>query len=72
MSVTGAAMWWLRRPRGKTGFPAKPAELKPPKWVIAVICLLGALMPTAGISMLLILFIDWSARRFHFRNSRTE
>jgi uncharacterized iron-regulated membrane protein len=72
MSVTGAAMWWLRRPRGKTGFPAKPAEVKPAKWVIAVICLLGVLMPAAGISMLLILLIDWSARRFLLRNSRIE
>jgi uncharacterized iron-regulated membrane protein len=72
MVVTGAAMWWLRRPRGKTGFPIKPVEAKPPKWVIAVICLLGVLMPAAGISMLLILVIDWSARRFQLRNSRIE
>jgi uncharacterized iron-regulated membrane protein len=62
MSVTGAAMWWVRRPRGKTGFPAKP-EVKPAKWLIAVICLLGVLMPAAGISMILILVGDWSARR---------
>ncbi len=63
MSVTGAAMWWIRRPRGKTGFPAKPSEYKPAKWLIAVICLLGVLMPAAGISMLLILFGDWLLRR---------
>jgi uncharacterized iron-regulated membrane protein len=59
MSVTGAAMWWVRRPRGNTGFPIKPAEVKPAKWVIAVICLLGVLMPAAGISMILILVGDW-------------
>jgi uncharacterized iron-regulated membrane protein len=70
MSVTGAAMWWVRRPRGKTGFPAKPAEIKPGKWVIAVICALGVLMPAAGISMLIILFADWAARRLRERKRR--
>jgi uncharacterized iron-regulated membrane protein len=67
MSVTGAAMWWARRPRGKTGFPIKPAKIKPAKWVIAVICLLGAIMPAAGASMLLILLGDWAARRRRYR-----
>jgi uncharacterized iron-regulated membrane protein len=70
MSVTGAAMWWVRRPRGKTGFPAKPAEIKPGKWVIAMICVLGVLMPAAGISMLIILFADWAARRLRERKRR--
>jgi uncharacterized iron-regulated membrane protein len=64
MSVTGAAMWWVRRPRGKTGFPVKPAGIKPAKWVIAVICLLGVVMPAAGISMILILAGDWGLRRW--------
>jgi uncharacterized iron-regulated membrane protein len=63
MSVTGAAMWWVRRPRGKTGFPVKPAGVKPAKWVIAVICLLGVLMPAAGISMILLLAGDWLLQR---------
>jgi uncharacterized iron-regulated membrane protein len=72
MSVTGAAMWWVRRPRGRMGFPAKPARFKPAKWLIAVICLLGALMPAAGISILLILLGDWTARRWLERNGRTR
>jgi uncharacterized iron-regulated membrane protein len=67
MSVTGAAMWWVRRPSGKTGFPVKPAGGTPTKWVIAVICLLGALMPAAGISMILILIGDWLLRRWQRR-----
>lgn len=59
MSVTGAAMWWIRRPKGKTGFPLNTKEFKPAKWLIAVICFLGVLMPAAGISMLLIVLGDW-------------
>lgn len=67
MSVTGAAMWWIRRPRGKTGFPAKPGEAIPAKWLIAAICLLGVLMPASGISILLIVLGNWSWRRWHHR-----
>jgi len=59
MSVTGAVMWWKRRPRGKTGFPHKPQAFKPAKWLIMLICLLGLVMPAAGISILTILFGDW-------------
>jgi uncharacterized iron-regulated membrane protein len=70
MSVTGAAMWWVRRPHGKTGFPVKPAGVKPAKWLIAVICLLGALTPAAGISMILILIGDWLLRLWRKRPLR--
>lgn len=59
MSVTGAAMWWLRRPVGKAGFPIKPRAPKPAAWLIVVICLLGVLMPAVGASLLLILLGDW-------------
>lgn len=72
MSVTGAAMWWIRRPRGMTGFPLKPAEIKPAKWLIAVICLLGALMPAAGASIVLILLGDWLLQLWQKRKRRAQ
>jgi len=71
MSVTGAMMWWKRRPRGKTGFPQKPEAFKPAKWLIALICLLGLLMPAAGISILAILLGDWLINRVRSRKNRT-
>jgi uncharacterized iron-regulated membrane protein len=70
MSVTGAVMWWKRRPRGKTGFPQKPEAFKPAKWLIAVICLLGLLMPAAGISILVILLGDWMVSLWQKRRAR--
>jgi uncharacterized iron-regulated membrane protein len=69
MSVTGVVMWWIRRPRGRTGFPQKPA-LKPAKWLILLICVLGVMMPAAGISMLLILVGDGIWRRWRKRRQR--
>jgi uncharacterized iron-regulated membrane protein len=62
MSVTGAAMWWIRRPKGKSGFPNKTKEFNPAKWLIALICLLGGLMPAAGLSLLLILLFSMRGR----------
>lgn len=64
MSVTGAAMWWVRRPQGKTGFPLKPRSPQPAARLIAVICLLGVLMPAVGASLLLIVPGDWLLRRY--------
>jgi uncharacterized iron-regulated membrane protein len=66
MSVTGAVMWWVRRPRSKTGFPQKP-QLKPAKWLIITICLLGLVMPTVGISLLVILMGDFLIHRWQSR-----
>lgn len=60
MSVTGATMWWVRRPKGQSGFPLKTRDFKPAKWLIAVISLFGVFMPAAGISILLILLGDWA------------
>lgn len=59
MGITGAAMWWIRRPSGKTGFPQKTKDHQSPKWLVAIICLLGVLMPAAGISILVIVLGDW-------------
>lgn len=68
MSVTGAVMWWVRRPRGKTGFPQKP-QLKPAKWLILTICLLGLLMPTVGASLIVIIVGDFFINRWRNRKS---
>ncbi|MCC6743901.1 MAG: PepSY domain-containing protein [Acidobacteria bacterium] len=57
--ITGAVMWWMRRPNGRTGFPKKPSDHTPALWLVLLICFLGVLMPAAGASMLLILVGDW-------------
>jgi uncharacterized iron-regulated membrane protein len=70
MSVTGAAMWLIRRPKGKTGFPLKPRGPKPAAWLIGVICLLGALMPAVGASLALIVSGDWLISRLRRKKRR--
>jgi uncharacterized iron-regulated membrane protein len=63
-SVTGAAMWWIRRPKGKTGFPHKSTDIRPAKWLISLICLLGTIMPAAGISLLLLFLFGLLGRLY--------
>lgn len=68
MSITGTAMWWTRRPGGKTGFPQKTKGFKPSIRLLALICLLGLLMPAAGISIALIVFGEWLLKTWRQSN----
>ncbi|TWT29684.1 PepSY-associated TM helix domain-containing protein [Blastopirellula retiformator] len=58
LSVTGVWMWWKRRPKGRTGFPRRPATGAMPAWGWLVILVAAILLPVAGISMLAVALID--------------
>lgn len=58
-SISGTIMWWIRRPKGKLGDLKRHPDYKVPKWLVLVICVLGILLPTVGISIVLILLGDW-------------
>lgn len=59
LSVTGASMWWKRRPQGRLGVPAMPED----RWLSAgftgLVILLGVLLPMAGLTLLLALVADF-------------
>jgi Uncharacterized iron-regulated membrane protein len=56
--ITGAWMWWKRRPTGRVGAPARPADRRTVSGVIAIMAVLGVLFPLAGITMLAVLLLD--------------
>ena len=63
--ATGLLMWWIRRPAGRTGLPARvgvATRAKTPKRVVVVVSaaavLLGVLFPVFGISLLLVLAVE--------------
>lgn len=62
MPVTGVWMWWQRRPKGTAGLPRK-SEAQVPRWLVAVICSLGVVLPALGMSLLLILLGEGAIRR---------
>ncbi|SPL96771.1 Uncharacterized iron-regulated membrane protein; Iron-uptake factor PiuB [[Actinomadura] parvosata subsp. kistnae] len=56
--VTGAWMWWKRRPRGRAGAPARSTDRRTTYGVIAVMAVLGLLFPLAGVTMAAALLAD--------------
>lgn len=56
--VTGVWMWWKRRPTGRLGAPARPADRRTVSGVIAIMAVLGVLFPLAGVTMLAVLLLD--------------
>ncbi|MCK2220121.1 PepSY domain-containing protein [Actinomadura sp. ATCC 31491] len=56
--VTGGWMWWKRRPRGRAGAPARPADRRTAYGVIAIMAVLGLVFPLAGATMVAVLLLD--------------
>jgi uncharacterized iron-regulated membrane protein len=72
LPITGVWMWWERRPRGKTGFPRKPAIAIPLR-LVSIILLLSLVLPVMGASVILVLMSEWIFRRFiSIRSLRTR
>jgi len=62
--TVGVVMWWRRRPVGSLGAPAAPRNFRAGPVVIAVTVALGLIMPLMAASLLIVLGIDWGARRW--------
>lgn len=58
LSVTGALMWWRRRPAGRIGLPPMPADRRLAGGVVALIIALGIFLPMAGVTLILALLAD--------------
>jgi len=63
LSVTGVWMWWKRRPRGRSGFPRRPAAADFPRWGWLVVLFCAIVLPLAGISFIVVGLIDWLLAR---------
>jgi len=59
LSVTGVVMWWLRRPRGGSGWIKKRERFRISKGVIYCVCVLGLVFPVFGGSLILIALIEY-------------
>jgi len=52
-------MWWKRRPKGTLGAPRYPADARIARGAIVILALLGIIFPLVGLSILVVLFIDF-------------
>lgn len=63
LSVSGVVMWWRRRDTAVLG---APKALIPPRWsfgLVAIVLLLGIALPLFGLSLLLVLALEWMLLR---------
>jgi uncharacterized iron-regulated membrane protein len=58
-AVTGVWMWLVRRRTGRTGFPHRPEDGRVPVVGGITIVFMAILMPTVGISLLVVLGGEW-------------
>ena len=58
MAVSGAVMWWKRRPAGELGAPLYPRDYRAPKAILAIAALVAAMFPLTGLSLIVFAVID--------------
>lgn len=59
LCTSATVMWWQRRPAGRLGAPAMPRNLPLWKGAVAIIVVMGILFPLMGISLLVVLALDY-------------
>lgn len=59
IAFSSYVMWRKRKPAGKLGAPGKPADKRATRGVLLIMVILGLLMPLVGLSLLVVLILDW-------------
>ncbi|MGD7024815.1 PepSY-associated TM helix domain-containing protein [Rossellomorea vietnamensis] len=71
MVFSSFVMWRKRKPKGTFGAPAAMNDAKVKWGVIAILAVLGILMPLVGLSILIIVIIDFMVLSLRKRNEGT-
>jgi uncharacterized iron-regulated membrane protein len=58
IAVSGAVMWWKRRPSGALGVPPLPQDRRVFRGLLAILAIGGVLFPLVGVSLLVMLALD--------------
>ncbi|MCC7191270.1 MAG: PepSY domain-containing protein [Phycisphaeraceae bacterium] len=72
LCVTGCIMWWIRRPPGRWGMPARVKDARLSWGVLTAILLVALLVPVAGASMLVAWAADRLWQRFTLRAAQSS
>lgn len=61
LCVSGAVMWWQRRPKqaGSIGAPALPPYVQQWRVPLAIVAVLGIVFPLVGLSLVIVLLLDY-------------
>ncbi|ABC23939.1 PepSY-associated TM helix domain-containing protein [Rhodospirillum rubrum] len=63
LAVSAGVMWWKRRPRGSLGVPPLPADKRVLRGLVGLLVLGGLAFPLTGLSLLVMLGLDWLITR---------
>jgi len=63
LAVSAGVMWWKRRPVGSLGVPPLPEDTKVFRGLIAILAIGGIAFPLVGLSLLVMLALDWAGTR---------
>ncbi|RCS22523.1 PepSY domain-containing protein [Phyllobacterium salinisoli] len=70
LAVSAGIMWWKRRPAGSLGVPPMPADKRVFRGIIAILVVGGTIFPLVGVSLAIMLFLDWAySRLFRSRSA---
>lgn len=59
LAVSGGIMWWKRRPKGSMGIPPMPQSKRTLYGLAAILGIGGIIFPLVGISLVMMLVLDW-------------
>jgi len=59
LAVSAGVMWWKRRPSGSLGVPPMPTDRRVFRGLIAILIAGGIIFPLVGVSLVLMLALDW-------------
>ena len=63
LAVSAGVMWWKRRPSGSLGIPPMPSDARVFRGLIAILLIGGAIFPLVGLSLLIMLVLDFAYTR---------
>ncbi|MCV9962470.1 PepSY domain-containing protein [Pararhizobium sp. BT-229] len=70
LAVSAGVMWWKRRPKGSLGVPPMPADRRVFRGLIAMLAIGGIVFPLVGLSLVVMLVLDWVYMRVRKPNRR--
>jgi len=69
LAISAGVMWWKRRPPGSLGVPPAPTDHRVFRGVIAILVVGGIVFPLVGLSLLIMLALDWTLMRERTRKT---
>jgi uncharacterized iron-regulated membrane protein len=69
LAISGGIMWWKRRPAGSLGVPPLPQQKNVLRGLLALLAIGGVLFPLVGVSLVIMLALDFVVQRLAKRQT---